>query len=209
MEKRKEELLREKLTRMTVYEKAYWDIGDLLIAGLDEAGRGPLAGPVVAACVIMPPHDLILGVDDSKKLSEKRRESLYTQIMERALDVSVCAVEEIEIDSINILQATKKAFETALTGLSMRPNHVYTDAISISTELPYTPLVSGDAKVYTIAAASIVAKVTRDRIMMEYDRIYPQYGFARHKGYGTKEHFAAIKQYGILPIHRKTFLRKL
>ncbi len=205
---KREERLQEKLANMTVYEKKHWDAGQTLIAGIDEAGRGPLAGPVVAACVIMPPEHLILGVDDSKKLSEKRREALYAQIMEYAVAVSVCVIDEKEIDRINILQAAKKAFETALGTLSVQPLHVYTDAMALETDLPFTSLVKGDEKVYTIAAASIVAKVTRDRLMAEYDQIYPQYGFARHKGYGTKEHYEAIRRYGVLPIHRQTFLRK-
>lgn len=205
---KREDALREKLERMTEYERVHWARGEM-VAGIDEAGRGPLAGPVVAACVIMPKDDLILGVDDSKKISEKRRETLYDIIIEKALGCSVSIIDNRTIDEINILRAARLAFEDALHGLKASPDHVYTDAMDINTDIPYTALVKGDAKVYTIAAASIVAKVTRDRIMRDYDRQYPQYLFARHKGYGTKAHYDAIRAYGILDIHRKTFLRKI
>ncbi|WP_066683696.1 ribonuclease HII [Christensenella intestinihominis] len=205
---KREDAWREKLQIMTSYERSHWETGDM-VAGIDEAGRGPLAGPVVAACVIMPPDDLILGIDDSKKVSEKRREALYDIILKKAVDYSVSIVDNHTIDEINILNAARKAFEGALSSLKVRPHHVYTDAMDIETDIPYTPLIKGDARVYTIAAASIVAKVTRDRIMQEYDRQYPEYLFAKHKGYGTKAHYDAIRTYGILDIHRKTFLRKL
>lgn len=205
---KREDAQREKLNRMTEYERIHWERVEM-VAGIDEAGRGPLAGPVVAACVIMPKDDLVLGIDDSKKISEKRREALYDIIREKAVDCSVSVIDHETIDRINILRAARLAFETALRGLKTRPDHVYTDAMDIETDIPCTPLVKGDAKVYTIAAASIVAKVTRDRIMREYDKQYPQYLFAQHKGYGTKAHYDAIREYGILDIHRKTFLRKL
>ena len=205
---KREDAWREKLQIMTSYERSHWETGDM-VAGIDEAGRGPLAGPVVAACVIMPPDDLILGIDDSKKVSEKRREALYDIILKKAVDYSVSIVDNHTIDEINILNAARKAFEGALSSLKVRPHHVYTDPMDIETDIPYTPLIKGDARVYTIAAASIVAKVTRDRIMQEYDRQYPEYLFAKHKGYGTKAHYDAIRTYGILDIHRKTFLRKL
>lgn len=205
---KREDAWREKLQIMTSYERSHWETGDM-VAGIDEAGRGPLAGPVVAACVIMPPDDLILGIDDSKKVSEKRREALYDIILKKAVAYSVSIVDNHTIDEINILNAARKAFEGALSSLQVRPHHVYTDAMDIETDIPYTPLIKGDARVYTIAAASIVAKVTRDRIMREYDRQYPEYLFAKHKGYGTKAHYDAIRTYGILDIHRKTFLRKL
>lgn len=205
---KREDAWREKLQIMTSYERSHWETGDM-VAGIDEAGRGPLAGPVVAACVIMPPDDLILGIDDSKKVSEKRREALYDIILKKAVAYSVSIVDNHTIDEINILNAARKAFEGALSSLKVRPHHVYTDAMDIETDIPYTPLIKGDARVYTIAAASIVAKVTRDRIMREYDRQYPEYLFAKHKGYGTKAHYEAIRTYGILDIHRKTFLRKL
>ncbi|WP_066647593.1 ribonuclease HII [Christensenella timonensis] len=206
---KREERQREKLAVMTEYEKLHWTQGQYLIAGIDEAGRGPLAGPVVAACVIMPKDDLIWGIDDSKKISEKRREALYEVIIEKAVDYSVSVIDNKTIDEINILNAARLAFEDALASLHVRPEHVYTDAMTIKTDIPYTPLVKGDAKVYTIAAASILAKVTRDRIMREYDAQYPQYLFARHKGYGTQAHYEAIREYGILDIHRKTFLKKI
>ncbi|HBU13204.1 MAG TPA: ribonuclease HII, partial [Clostridiales bacterium] len=163
---------------------------------------------VVAACVVMPKDNLILGIDDSKKITEKRREALFTQITESAVDYAVCMVDEREIDEVNILNAARKAFMGALTGLNIKPDHVYTDAMALETSLPCTAVIKGDAKIYTVAAASIIAKVTRDRIMLEYDKTYPEYGFARHKGYGTKIHYNALEKYGILSIHRKTFLKK-
>ncbi len=206
---KREEKQKEKLVVMTEYEKFHWAKGQYLIAGIDEAGRGPLAGPVVAACVIMPKDDLILGIDDSKKISEKRREALYELIVEKAVDYSISVVDNNIIDEINILNAARMAFKNALNGLHVRPEHVYTDAMNLETEIPYTSLIKGDAKVYTIAAASILAKVTRDAIMRRYDEEYPQYLFAKHKGYGTKAHYDAIREYGILDIHRKTFLKKI
>ncbi|BDF58475.1 ribonuclease HII [Christensenellaceae bacterium] len=206
---KREEQQREKLGIMTQYEQQHWQRGQYFIAGIDEAGRGPLAGPVVAACVIMPSDDLILGIDDSKKISEKRREILYDIIVEKAVDYSVSVIDNKVIDEINILNAARMAFENALNGLKARPEHVYTDAMAIKTDISYTPLIKGDAKVYTIAAASILAKVTRDRMMREYAEKYPQYAFEKHKGYGTKVHYDAIRKYGILDIHRKTFLKKI
>lgn len=206
---KREEAQREKLELLTSYERFHWE-QQQMIAGIDEAGRGPLAGPVVAACVVMPADDLILGIDDSKKISEKRREALYDIITEKAVDWSVGIVDHKVIDEINILNAARLSFEKALRGLkSVVPDHVYTDAMDIKTEIPYTSLIKGDAKVYTIAAASIIAKVTRDRMMRQYDEQYPEYLFAKHKGYGTKVHYEAIRKYGILEIHRKTFLRKI
>ncbi len=206
---KREEAQKEKLQVMTEYERAHWAREEFFVAGIDEAGRGPLAGPVVAACVIMPKDDLILGVDDSKKITEQRREALYDIIVEKAIDYSISVVDEGVIDEINILNAARRAFEQSLAGLKTIPDYVYTDAMDIKTEIPYTPLIKGDAKVYTIAAASILAKVTRDRIMREYDTQYPEYHFASHKGYGTKAHYDAIREFGILPIHRRTFLKKI
>lgn len=207
MKETRAEKLQRRLAEMTIYEAPHWEKGEH-VAGIDEAGRGPLAGPVVAACVIMPKDDLILGIDDSKKIAEKKREALYDEIIEKAVDYAVCIIDEREIDDINILNAAGKAFIGALNGLKVNPHHVYTDAMELSTPLPCTSVIKGDAKIYTIAAASIVAKVTRDRIMLEYDREYPEYGFARHKGYGTKLHYDALEKYGMLSIHRKTFLKK-
>ncbi len=205
----REEKLQARLDEMTVIEKAHWNAGERYIAGLDEVGRGPLAGPVVVACVIMPPDRLVMGVDDSKKLSEKRRGKLYEQIVEVAIDYSVCCVDEKQIDEINILNATKQAFYGALAGMRVAPDHVYTDAMPMEIDMPCHPVVKGDSKIYSVAAASIVAKVTRDRIMQEYDEQYPGYQFAQHKGYGTKAHYEAIAQHGILDIHRKSFLKKI
>ncbi len=208
MSETRAEKLERRLAEMTEYEKPHWERGEL-VAGIDEAGRGPMAGPVVAACVILPQYDLILGIDDSKKLSEKKREELYEIITEKALDWHACTVGHVAIDEINILNAARNAFEGALNGLKTKPDHIFTDAMEIQTDIPCTSLIKGDIKVYTIAAASIVAKVTRDRIMLEYDKQYPEYGFASHKGYGTKAHYEAIGEHGVLEIHRKSFLRKL
>lgn len=197
-----------RLLELTELEREYWAAGKA-VAGIDEAGRGPLAGPVVAACVVMPDDGLILGVDDSKKLSERRREELFGLITAQAADYAVCVVGHEEIDEINILNAARKAFEGALAGLKVKPDHVFTDAMEIKTALPYTAVIKGDLRVYSIAAASIVAKVTRDRIMAEYDAQYPEYRFAQHKGYGTQAHYDAIREHGVLEIHRRTFLRKI
>jgi len=205
----REQKQRERLLLMTEYERRHWEAGETFVAGLDEAGRGPLAGPVVAACVIMPHDDLVLGINDSKQIAEKRREELYALIVEKAVEWNVGVVDEKEIDRINILNAAHKAFLGALAGMKTRPHHVYTDAMALEPEIPHTPVIKGDQKLYTIAAASIVAKVTRDAIMREYDKVYPEYGFAQHKGYGTRQHYEAIHKFGVLDIHRKTFLKKI
>ncbi|PWM37208.1 MAG: ribonuclease HII [Clostridiales bacterium] len=182
----------------------------LVMAGADEAGRGPLAGPVVAAAVIMDSAHIIEGINDSKKLSEKKREALYEDIAAGALSWSVGIVDVDVIEEINILNAARLAFQKAVTGLSVKPDYLYADYITgLELEIPYTPIVKGDAKVYSIAAASIVAKVTRDRIMREYDKKYPEYGFGKHKGYGTKQHICAIMENGPTEIHRMSFLRKI
>ena len=179
------------------------------ICGIDEAGRGPLAGPVVVAAVIMPKDSMIEGVNDSKKVSEKKREKLYDLITEEALSYAVGIIDHKEIDEINILNATKNGLTEALKGLKIRPNIILVDALNhIDTlGIPYEPIIKGDAKAYSISAASIIAKVTRDRIMREWDEVYPQYGFIEHKGYGTAKHIAAIKEYGLCPIHRKSFTK--
>ncbi|MGI6152392.1 MAG: ribonuclease HII [Christensenellaceae bacterium] len=205
----REEKQKQKLYEMTAYERAHWERGEDRIAGIDEAGRGPLAGPVVAACVIMPKDDLVLGIDDSKKIGEKKREELYGVICEKAICYNIYIVDHMEIDRINILNAAKKAFLGALDGLPQAPGHVYTDAMPLDTDMPHTPVVKGDSKIYTVAAASILAKVTRDRLMREYDAQYPGYGFAQHKGYGTKAHYEAIEKLGVTEIHRRTFLKKI
>ena len=179
------------------------------ICGIDEAGRGPLAGPVVIASVIMPADSMIEGVNDSKKISEKKREKIYEQILEEAISYGVAIIGQDEIDEINILNATKKGLTVSLKELSQRPDLILVDALNgIDTlGIPYDSIIKGDAKCYSIAAASIIAKVTRDRIMREWDRVYPEYGFEKHKGYGTSAHIASIKEHGLCPIHRKSFTK--
>ena len=179
------------------------------IAGIDEAGRGPLAGPVVVGIVILPKDSMIEGVNDSKKVSEKKREKVYEEITKNAIDWSVGIADQNEIDDINILQATKLALKRAVEGLKTKPDLILVDALTnIDTlGIPYKSIIKGDAKEYSIAAASIIAKVTRDRMMYEYDNIYPQYGFAGHKGYGTAKHIEAIKEHGPCILHRKTFIK--
>ena len=178
-----------------------------MICGIDEAGRGPLAGPVVVASVIMPANSMIEGVNDSKKVSEKKREKLYDQILEEAISYGVGIVGQDEIDEINILNATKKGLTMSLKELTVKPDLIIVDALThIDTMgIPYESIIKGDAKCYSISAASIIAKVTRDRIMREWDKVYPEYGFEKHKGYGTSAHIEAIKKYGLCPIHRKSF----
>lgn len=191
---------------MLDYEKNF---SEKLIAGIDEAGRGPLAGPVVCACVIMPlgENDIIDGVNDSKQLSEKKREYLYDKIIEKAIAYSIVEVDKDKIDEINIYQATRLGMKKALEGLSVKPERVLIDAMKIETELPQNSIIKGDTLSYNIAAASILAKVYRDRLMIKYDKVYPQYGFAKHKGYGTKSHYEALKKYGKTQIHRESFLK--
>lgn len=204
--KEKEE---ERLIKLKEIEKEFHDRGVNYIAGIDEAGRGPLAGPVVVACVLLPKDSMIEGVNDSKKVSENKREKLYDLIIQEAISYGVGIVYQEEIDEINILQATKKALTMAVTQMETKPNIIMVDALNgIDTlGIPYKSIIKGDAKCYSIAAASIIAKVTRDRIMREWDKVYPEYGFAAHKGYGTAKHIAAIKEYGPCPIHRRTFIK--
>ena len=195
---------------MNLYEteQALHAEGVRLICGIDEAGRGPLAGPVCAAACILPTGLELPGLNDSKKLSEKKREALYEIITREAAAWAVCLVDEKTIDEINILQATFRAMRGAVAGLSLRPDLCLVDGNrDPGLELPTRTVVKGDSSCACIAAASILAKVTRDRIMLELDRQYPGYGFAVHKGYGTKAHYAALDQYGVSPIHRKTFLK--
>lgn len=207
--------MEEDLIRMKAYEERLYREGNRCgkieyIAGVDEVGRGPLAGPVVAAAVILPPDFAVLGVNDSKKLSEKRREELYDVILGEAVDWSIGMRDPEVIDRINILEATKEAMAEAVAGLRKRPDHVLIDALTLpSLEIPQTGVVKGDANCLCIAAASIVAKVTRDRMMAEYHKMYPAYGFDRNKGYGTKAHYEGIEKEGICPIHRKSFLKKI
>ena len=179
------------------------------IAGIDEAGRGPLAGPVVVGVVIMPKDSMIEGVNDSKKVSEKEREKLYDEITNEAIAWGVGIVDQNRIDEINILNATKEAVTMAISSLKVKPDLILVDALTnIDTlGIPYKSIIKGDAKEYSIAAASIIAKVTRDRIMRQWDEVFPEYGFKGHKGYGTKKHIEAIKEYGPCMLHRKTFIK--
>lgn len=187
-------------------EQTYWNQGITRIAGVDEAGRGPLAGPVVAAAVIFPQRQAIEGVDDSKKLSEKKREELFEAIHREALSVGIGIVDHKQIDKLNILQASNVAMRMAIANLTVAPELALVDGNSFRHDhLRYENIIDGDAQCFSIAAASIIAKVTRDRLMLELDRQYPSYGFARHKGYCTKEHVEAIKAHGYCEIHRKTF----
>lgn len=201
----------ERLTNLKEIEKNLHAKGIQKICGIDEAGRGPLAGPVVVAGVIMPEDSMIEGVNDSKKVSEKKRELLYDKIIEEAISYSVAIIGQDVIDDINILNATKSGVTSVVEGLDVKPDLIIIDALEhINTKgIPYEPIVKGDAKCYSIAAASILAKVTRDRIMREWDTVYPQYGFFQHKGYGTKMHMDAIREYGLCPIHRRSFTKKL
>ena len=199
----------DRLTKLKEMENNLYSKGINYICGIDEAGRGPLAGPVVVASVIMPKDSMIEGFNDTKKISESKREMLYEKIIEEAVSYGVAIIDQKEIDELNILNATKKALTTSLKELKVRPDIILVDALDrIDTlQIPYQSIIKGDAKAYSIAAASIIAKVTRDRIMRQWDEIYPQYGFERHKGYGTAAHIAAIKEYGICPLHRLSFVK--
>lgn len=188
-------------------EKRLWNLGYENIAGCDEAGRGPLFGPVVAASVILP-HDFVLeGLNDSKKLSEKKREKYYPIIMEKALAVSVSVVEAEEIDKINIYEASRQGMLRATNSLKVKPDYIITDAMPLDgfTSVPHEAIIKGDAKSITIAAASVIAKVTRDRIMYEIDKVHPEYEFKKHKGYPTKKHLELIEKYGIIDGYRRTY----
>ncbi len=192
------------------YEREMTELGAQYIAGVDEVGRGPFAGPVVCAAVILPleKKNLIEGIDDSKKLKEGERERLAELIKERAFAYKICEVDNKTIDRINILQATKLCMKQAVEGLAVEPDVVFVDGnFKIDITLPQQTLIKGDALSYSIGAASILAKVYRDRLMCEFDKIYPQYGFAQHKGYGTKMHRDAIREYGLCEIHRRTFIK--
>lgn len=204
--KEKEE---ERLINLKQIEKVFYNKGIEYIAGIDEAGRGPLAGPVVVASVIMPKDSMIEGVNDSKKVSEKKREKLYDIILEKAISYGIGIIYQDEIDEINILQATKKGLTEAVEQMKIKPDLIMVDALTgIDTlGIPYQSIIKGDAKCYSISAASIIAKVTRDRIMREWDKVYPEYGFAAHKGYGTAKHIAALKEYGPCEIHRRSFIK--
>lgn len=195
----------ERIEEICQYEKEYEQYG--YVCGIDEVGRGPLAGPVVAAAVIFPKGARIPYINDSKKLSEKKREELFDVIMREAVAVSVGFAQAERIDEINILQATYEAMRMAINKLSVKPDVLLNDAVTIpEVDIMQVPIIKGDAKSMSIGAASIIAKVTRDRLMCEYDTWYPQYGFAKHKGYGTKQHTDALKKTGPCPIHRMTFI---
>lgn len=205
--KEKLRLEKERMYEMFSYEREYKDCS--YICGIDEVGRGPFAGPVVAAAVILPKDCDILYLNDSKKVSEKKRETLYKEIYEKAVAIGIGMVSEKVIDEINILNATYEAMRVAIKKLSVTPDLLLNDAVTIpGVEIPQVPIIKGDAKSASIAAASIVAKVTRDHMMVEYDKIYPGYAFAKNKGYGTKAHIEGIKKQGICEIHRRTFVKK-
>ena len=198
---------KERMHEMFAYERKYGQYN--YICGVDEVGRGPFAGPVVAAAVILPKDCDILYLNDSKKISEKKRDILYDEIYEKAVAVGIGMASEKVIDEINILQATYKAMQSAIEKLEVVPDLLLNDAVTIpEISIPQVPIIKGDAKSASIAAASIVAKVTRDRMMKEYDAVYPGYQFARNKGYGTKAHIEAIRAQGICEIHRRTFVKK-
>ncbi|MDE6698324.1 MAG: ribonuclease HII [Lachnospiraceae bacterium] len=196
----------ERIEKMRFFEEKYKEFD--YIAGIDEVGRGPLAGPVVTCAVILPKGERILYVNDSKKLSASKREELYDIIMEKALAVSIGMESPQTIDDINILQATYKAMQISVNNLKIKPDIILNDAVTIpEIMIPQVPIIKGDAKSITIASASIIAKVTRDRMMVEFDKLYPQYDFAGNKGYGSERHIEALKKYGPCPIHRRSFIR--
>lgn len=199
---------RQRIERLKVYEKQYENKG--YICGIDEAGRGPLAGPVVAGAVILPKDCGILYINDSKKLSAAKREELYEVIMKEAVAVGVGIVGPARIDEINILQATYEAMRQAIQNLSVTPDILLNDAVTIpQVTIPQVPIIKGDAKSISIGAASIIAKVTRDRLMREYDKLMPEYGFAQNKGYGSKAHMEAIREHGASLIHRQSFIKNI
>ncbi|HFI0425303.1 TPA: ribonuclease HII [Streptococcus suis] len=210
IKKRRKELEKEaaedaRLEAMLFYEKALYENGVELIAGIDEVGRGPLAGPVVAAAVILPKGCKIRYLNDSKKIPKSKHEAIYQEVMERAVAVGVGIKDAAVIDQVNIYEATKLAMLEALGKLSQEPEHLLIDAMKLDTKIPQTSIIKGDANSLSIAAASIVAKVTRDKMMADYDKEFLGYGFAKNAGYGTSEHLEGLNQLGITPIHRKSF----
>lgn len=199
----------DRLNKMMEYENELYSEGYDIIAGIDEAGRGPLAGPVVACAVILQKGEYIEGLNDSKKISPKKREKLYDEIINKCVAYSLGIVDNNIIDEINILESTRLAMKKAIEGLSVEPNYLLIDAEThVDTKIPLKGIVKGDSLSVSIAAASIIAKVTRDRMLIEFDEQYPQYEFSKHKGYGTALHIQKIGQYGLTPIHRKTFCGK-
>ncbi|WP_250278687.1 ribonuclease HII [[Clostridium] colinum] len=203
--KYKQELLR--IENMKRYENEAYFQGKTLIAGIDEVGRGPFAGPVVTACVILPKDFQVLGINDSKKLSEKKREELFIKIKENALDIAINMEDNHVIDDINILEATKKSMIKNIEDLKNKPDYLILDSIHIDTDIPYISMTKADEKSISVASASIIAKVTRDEYMNKMHLLYPQYKFNENKGYGTKEHIEALKKYGPCPIHRNSFIK--
>lgn len=200
----------ERLEKINFYENEGYKKGYLYIGGIDEAGRGPIAGPVVASVVVFKKDTKIHKIDDSKKLSEKKRNELFEIIKNEALDYGIGIVDNNKIDEINILNATILAMKKAVNQLERKPDYLLIDALNIpNLDINQNAIVKGDSKSISIAGASILAKVTRDNIMYEYDKMYPEYGFKNHKGYGTDEHYDAIRKYGLTPIHRKSFLKNI
>lgn len=200
---KKEALIKEKYEEMFCFEKQGYAQGHQWIAGIDEVGRGPLAGPVVAAAVILPKNEIILGLNDSKQLSEKKRELLYQQVQEKALAIGIGIVDQQTIDDVNIYEASKLAMIQAVEKLSIVPSYLLIDAMTLDLPIQQEKIIKGDARSVSIAAASIIAKVYRDQLMKEYDVLYPGYGFSHNAGYGTKEHLEGLERQGITPIHRK------
>lgn len=199
----------EKTLEKVEFDRSFLSGGVKYIAGVDEVGRGPLAGPVVCCAVIMPlsPDEVIPGVDDSKKISAKKRETLYELLKQKAVAYKICRVEPEEIDRINILEATKKCMKECVEGLEVKPDLVLVDAVKLDVSVKTQAIIKGDALSYNVGAASVMAKVFRDKLMDEYDEIYSGYGFSKNKGYGTKVHIDALKEIGPCPIHRKTFIK--
>ena len=209
MKKEERELLaRQKLIKMMEFENKLYAQGIRYVAGVDEVGRGPLAGPVVAAAVILPTDFDVLGIDDSKKLSEKKREALYFQIIDKAISYGIGIIDNEKIDEINILEATKLAMKQAIDSLEPMAEYIIIDALTLKNiDIPQQGIIKGDSKSVSIAAASILAKVTRDRMMMDFHDEFPQYAFDKNKGYGTKSHYDGIDNHGICNLHRRSFLR--
>ena len=210
IEKRKRAIQAEldedlRLEQMLRYEKKLYQAGYQAIAGVDEVGRGPLAGPVVAAAVILPPGCKIKGLNDSKKIPKKKHMTIYQAIMDQALAIGIGIMDNTVIDQVNIYEATKLAMKEALSKLSLKPDYLLIDAMKLDVDVPQESIIKGDANSLSIAAASIVAKVTRDKLMADYDKEYPGYDFAQNAGYGTKSHLQGLERNGVTPIHRKTF----
>lgn len=202
---KKQQMIIEKQQEMLQIEQYFWEKGIQSIAGIDEVGRGPLAGPVVAAAVILPVDFAVLGINDSKQLSSAKRELLFDQIQESAIAIGIGIKDHQVVDEVNIYQATKLAMIEAIHRLPQQPEQLLIDAMYLPTSIPQESFIKGDAKSLSIAAASIIAKVTRDRMMADYDEVYPGYGFAENAGYGTKVHLEGLEKHGVCPIHRKTF----